>query len=59
MEHWFDVLTYDEDDEPIPAKLLVNVTDEGIILDLYIASQDEPFGSFGATAQELADDFVH
>ena len=52
-EFWFDVETdYGEN-----AQLRVEVTSEGIILDLVI--DGEVLGTFGATAQELVDDFIH
>ena len=55
-EFWFDVwVTADHRDKK--AQLLVKVTDEGIILDLVV--DGEVIGTFGATAQELADDFIH
>lgn len=40
-----------------PCTLEVKVTDEGLILDIW--HKDECIGTFGATAQELADDLCH
>lgn len=62
-EFWFDVEVTAEranmpGDDDAEGQLCVRVTDEGIILDL-VDRNGEVIGTFGATAQELADDFVH
>lgn len=55
-EHWFKVLLEDDDDTPT-GNLLVNVTHEGIICDLYDADKQECLGTMGIMAQDIADEW--
>lgn len=53
----FTVLWYDDaSDEEVVATLAVNVTDEGVIVD--VIDEGEVVATWGATAQELASDYV-
>ncbi len=45
------------DEDETPGEILVVITDEGVIVDL--TKDGEVIKTFGATAQELANDFCH
>lgn len=55
--HVFRYEVLDDDDGELT--LVIHVTPEGLILDLTDPESGKVISTFGATAQELADDFCH
>jgi hypothetical protein len=54
----FSVIADDTDSDDIYGVLSVKITDEGVICDVENAD-GEVIATWGATAQELADEFCH